>query len=445
MLLFAGAAAWSHELPERVQVSVFVKPDGNTLRVLVRVPLEAMRDQTIPTRGPGYLDLAAADPVIRDAATLWLGDEMRFFEDGRELEPPRLVAARVSLPSSRAFGDYASALAHVTGEPLAEDTELYWEQGLLDALFEADIGAADADFATDLDFAQLGGRTVTVLRFLGADGGERMFRYEGDPGRVALDPGWLQAGAQFVGLGFRQVLQRIDHLLFVFCLVIPFRRFRPLVVLVTAFTLAHSLTLTAAALGMAPQGGWFPPLVEALIAVSIVYLALENLLGPLGWPAPTVRRRWLAAFGFGMVHGFGFAFVLGDSVQTDLQGSLQFAGSHLLVSLAAFNVGIELGQLLVVAAALGLLALVFRGGVPEGLVIIVASVLVAHTAWHWMLERSADFLAYSWTWPSLDAAWWAGALRWLMLLLVAVGMLWLLNLGARRWLGEDAEACAGKL
>lgn len=427
----------AHEIPSRVQIDAFVKPEGDTLRVLVRAPLAAMRDMTIPTRGPGYLDLDSAGPVIRDAAVLWLGDEMSFYADGRPLGPGRLAAVRVSLPSNRAFADYDGALAHVRGAPLPEDTELYWEQGLLDALFEYPIGSAAAEFSMDLGLARLGVRTVTVLRFLPPDGSVRVFRYEGDPGRVALDPGWLQAAGQFLTLGFHHVLDGVDHLLFVFCLVIPFRRIKPLVMLVTAFTLAHSITLAAAALGMAPGGGWFVPFIETLIALSIVYLALENLLAPLGWRAPGLQRRWLAAFGFGLVHGFGFAFVLGDS--------LQFAGSHLVAALAAFNVGIELGQLLVVAVALAALALLLRAGFPERFVVIVASVLVAHTAWHWMLERSAGFLAYPWSWPTFSAAWWAGALRWLLLGLVAAALLWLLHLAYRRWAAEDAEASAGKL
>ena len=137
-------------------------------------------------------------------------------------------------------------------------------------------------------------------------------------------------------MGFLHILDGTDHLLFIACLVIPFRRLRPLVVIVTAFTVAHSITLAAAALGLAPEGLWFPPLVEMLIAVSIVYMALENIVGT------NAQRRWIVAFAFGLVHGFGFAFALRES--------LQFAGSHLATALLAFNVGVELGQLAVLAA-----------------------------------------------------------------------------------------------
>ena len=99
---------------------------------------------------------------------------------------------------------------------------------------------------------------------------------------------------------------------------------------VTAFTVAHSITLFASAAGFAPDGLWFPPLIETLIAASIVYMALENIVG-LQPSAP-----WITAFGFGLVHGFGFSFALRER--------LQFAGSHLFDSLLAFNIGVELGR-----------------------------------------------------------------------------------------------------
>src|SRR5206468_7752431 len=126
-------------------------------------------------------------------------------------------------------------------------------------------------------------------------------------------------GFQFVKLGFRHILDGIDHLLFLFCLVIPLRRFRSLVVVVTAFTVAHSITLFASAYNLAPDALWFPPLIETLIATSIVYMALENIVGA------NVKRRWVITFAFGLVHGFGFSFAL--------RQTLQFAGSHLLASL----------------------------------------------------------------------------------------------------------------
>ncbi|MGH7540934.1 MAG: hypothetical protein ACRELC_08050, partial [Gemmatimonadota bacterium] len=134
-LLAAPSRPAAHEIPADVTVLAFVHPNGDRLRFLVRVPLEAMRDLEFPTRGPGYLDLRAADPLLRDAARMWIADYVAFYEEGRPLAQPKLVAVRTSLPSDRSFARYEDALAHVTGPPLAEDTEIVWEQALLDALF----------------------------------------------------------------------------------------------------------------------------------------------------------------------------------------------------------------------------------------------------------------------------------------------------------------------
>jgi hypothetical protein len=171
-------------------------------------------------------------------------------------------------------------------------------------------------------------------------------------------------------------------------------------------------------MGLAPDALWFPPLIETLIAVSIVYMALENIVGA------RLDRRWQIAFAFGLVHGFGFSFALRES--------LQFAGSHLLSSLLAFNVGVELGQLLVIAIALPILAGLFRWVVPERMGGIVISAIIAHSAWHWMSARFTVLRAYEVSWPALDAALLASVLRGLMLLLIVVGVGWLFSGTLRR-------------
>jgi hypothetical protein len=204
------------------------------------------------------------------------------------------------------------------------------------------------------------------------------------------------------------------------CLVIPFRRFRPLIVVVTAFTLAHSITLIASAYNFGPDALWFPPLIETLIAISIVYMALENIVG--GGVRLSLRRRWMIAFGFGLVHGFGFSFALRET--------LQFAGSHLLVSLLAFNVGVELGQLLVLALLIPALVFLFRFVVAERIGTIILSALVAHTGWHWMIERGGQLRQFRR--PELNASLLAAAMRWLMLTLILVAFAWVVSWALRR-------------
>jgi hypothetical protein len=131
------------------------------------------------------------------------------------------------------------------------------------------------------------------------------------------------------------------------------------------------------------------------------------------------------AFGFGLVHGFGFSFALSQS--------LQFAGSHLLTSLLSFNIGVELGQLLVLILMIPVLQLLFRYVVAERTGMIILSALVAHTAWHWMLDRGAVLRRFRFGWPALDAALWALLLRWLLLFTILGGSLWLVRRSLRWW------------
>jgi hypothetical protein len=431
LLVFSLRLA-AHDIPNDVTIQTFLKPEAQRLRLLVRVPLGAMRDIDYPRpRGAtnaDLLDLARAEASLRDAATLWLSDFLELYENDQPLGPPQVVSVRPSLQGDKSFGSYEEALAHVTGPPLPATTEYFWSQGLLDVLFEYPIQSDQSLFSIRPRLARLGIRTLTVLRFLPPGGAVRAFEFHGDPGLVRLDPRWHQAAFQFVKLGFFHILDGVDHLLFLACLVIPFRRFRSLVAVVTAFTVAHSITLIASAYNLAPDALWFPPLIETLIATSIVYMALENIV------SPQLKRRWLITFGFGLVHGFGFSFALRET--------LQFAGSHLLTSLLSFNIGVELGQLLVLVLLIPSLNLLFRYVAPERMGTIILSALVAHTSWHWTTERWAALRQFRFQWPVLDAAFLAGAMRWMMLLVIAAGLYWLvfsvMGAGKRRHDARDA-------
>ena len=424
-----GAAA--HEIPNDVRINAFVKPDGKKLELLIRVPLAAMIEVDFPTRGPGYLVLSLADDALRHATKLYLTDNIAVTEDDTPLPPPRVVYARVSLPSDKSFASYEQARAHVAGAPLADDLELYWNQQLLDVLLEYPIRSDHSEFAIRFKFDRLGRNVSTVLRFLPPGGAVRAFDFHGDPGLVRLDPSWHQAAWRFVVSGFWHILEGTDHLLFLVCLVIPFRRLRPLIIIVTSFTVAHSIALIASALDFVPEGLWFPPLVETLIAVTIVYMALENIVyAALNKDASgELSRRWMIAFAFGIVHGFGFSFALKET--------LQFAGDHLLASLVAFNIGVEIGQIAVLLVLIPAVGVIFRYAVPERLGIIILSALVAHTAWHWMIERGSELAKFPL--PALDAAFFASAMRGLMAALILAGGVWLVNGVLRRWIGADGQ------
>lgn len=417
---------FGHDIPSDVTIQAFLKPEGEHLNLLLRVPLKAVRDVEFPTRGPGYLDLARVDRFLPDAATLWISDSIELYEGATRLPKPGVAAARISLESDRSFASYEQALAHVTGARLTNDTEVVWNQVLLDVWFDYPIHSDRSGFSIHPAFNALALRVVTVLRFLPPTGVVRAFEFTDDPGLVHLDPRWHQAALRFVQAGFFHILDGTDHLLFLFCLVIPFRKFRGLIPIVTSFTAAHSITLIASAYNLGPDALWFPPLIETLIACSIVYMALENIAG-----GATIGRRWMIAFGFGLVHGFGFSFALRET--------LQFAGSHLLTSLLAFNVGVELGQLLVLVLIIPLLEGLFRFAVAERMGTIILSALVAHTGWHWMTERWDRLRQFPFRWPALNAALLAGWTRWLMLIVGVAGLLWLLFSLLQQRRASDAE------
>ncbi|WP_430682249.1 HupE/UreJ family protein [Mesorhizobium australafricanum] len=165
---------------------------------------------------------------------------------------------------------------------------------------------------------------------------------------VPAATGLAQVAASYFGLGVEHILGGIDHLLFILALILLVRGWRRIALTVTAFTVAHSITLAAATLGFVHVPG--AP-VEAAIALSIALVAVEIVNSASGRQNLTVRLPWLVAFAFGLLHGLGFA------------GALSKVGlpSHAIpLALLFFNVGVELGQLLFIGTVLGLLAILSR-------------------------------------------------------------------------------------
>lgn len=419
VLLMPSWSSEAHEIPADVTLQAFVKPDGDRLRMLLRTPLVTLRDYDFDVVGPGYLDMDSIDAVVEEAVQVWIVDYVRMLEGARDLGRPEVAAFRVAIPGDRAFRSWDTALANVRSEPLRRGIDLPPQQAMVDVLLEWPIDSADSDFSIESTLAHLGLRTVTVLRFLPPGGAERAFQFSGFPGLVRLDPRWHQAAWRFVVLGFEHILDGIDHILFLLCLVVPIRSFVALVPIVTSFTIAHSITLIAAALGLTPNVLWFPALIETLIALSIVFMAFENILGS------KLSNRWMVAFGFGLVHGFGFSFALSES--------LQFAGAHLLTSLVSFNVGVEAGQLVLLCVMVPVLRLLFARWLPRVMGVVVLSALLAHTGWHWMLERGGDLLQYDFSAPLARGPVGPLLLRWGVLLLIIAGTAWALR-GAFGWL-----------
>lgn len=187
--------------------------------------------------------------------------------------------------------------------------------------------------------------------------------------------------AAYFGLGVEHLIFGFDHILFVLGLVMLVKGWRALVYVITAFTLAHSITLALAMLAdiSAPSA-----VVEAIIALSILFLAVE-LLRPEAERSPLATRYpQFVAFGFGLLHGFGFAGVLGDiGLPRDLAAP----------ALALFNIGLEVGQLFVVALALGAGKVLAPIVAKKPIIAEAPIVLIGGVSVYWLIERMSGIWA----------------------------------------------------
>ncbi|MDN3204528.1 HupE/UreJ family protein [Algoriphagus sediminis] len=180
-------------------------------------------------------------------------------------------------------------------------------------------------------------------------------------------------------LGIEHILLGIDHLLFVLALILIVKGNWKIIKTVTAFTLAHSITLSAAALGLVFIPG--PP-VEAVIALSIVFLALEIVANQNGKETLTSKQPWIVAFTFGLLHGFGFAGALSD---------IGLPQQNIPWALGFFNVGVELGQILFILVVLGILRIlaIYKNWSPK--LKLVPPYLIGSIACFWLVERILSF------------------------------------------------------
>jgi hydrogenase/urease accessory protein HupE len=197
---------------------------------------------------------------------------------------------------------------------------------------------------------------------------------------VAASKGIGAIAGSYLVLGVEHILGGLDHLLFVLSLLLLVRGAKRIVTTVTAFTVAHSLTLVAATAGWVHAPG--PP-VEAVIALSIAFMAAEIVHSRRGRQGLTARAPWAVAFSFGLLHGFGFAGALAE---------LGLPEKSIPLALLAFNVGVELGQLAFVAAMLLLGALYRRfGSRLSRLTDPALPYAIGSVALFWVFERAASF------------------------------------------------------
>lgn len=360
MVLLLGAQASAHEIRPAVadvvvesdRVSVTIQLTAETL--VAGIDVTGLEDTDDAPQAAQYDALRALSPTDMAEAfgDAWSEVSERFVaqvggvrlpwtlvdvtvSDEPELELPRdtLVTAQIALPEG------------------AEPVVLGWDaaNGPLVVRQAAEEGGEGySGYLTEGALSEPLPRTGTAVQSMGA------------------------AFANYIVIGFEHIIPKgLDHILFVLGLFFFSLAMKPLLIQITAFTLAHTVTLAMASLGIVSIPA---SIVEPLIAVSIVYVAVENILGgKIGW------RRTAVVFAFGLLHGLGFASVLGE---------IGLDPARFITGLIGFNVGVELGQLAVLAIAFVMLALPFgRKDWYRRVIAVPASAAIALVGAYWAVER----------------------------------------------------------
>jgi hypothetical protein len=291
----------------------------------VRYSLTLWRASAPPAIADDVDRALAGDAASRDRLTRVLADKVALLSEGQRCRPSQASPATPAAPPDR----LTLAVEFACPVPVRQ---LLVRDDLFDAF------GADYHTLARIDAAE------HTTHFV--------FTPESRETRVTLGRAGSSSGVMsFLLLGVEHILMGYDHLLFLLGLMLPGGGLLALAKIVTAFTAAHSVTLSLAVLDIVTLPD---RLIEAVIALSIAAVAAENL-----WLRPTVTRRWIVSFGFGLVHGFGFSSVLRE---------IGLPSHGLLLSLLGFNAGVEIGQALVVALALPAMLMVRRAGYDRRMV-----------------------------------------------------------------------------
>ena len=403
LVLSAAAEPLMHDLPQDTVMHAFFRVQGSQAHLLVRVPLDLLHGISWPTSHGEYAinDSRAAVNQALDA----LGHALLVWQDGERLTPT-ISSGQLAALGDLSFANPEAAAAHIA-QPVDEQLKIAVDLGYLDAHFVYPIRPAPAVFSIQSRVAEdLQDLSKLMVQFV-PDGNHRggVLTISAQSGKVALNPNRRQTALGFVLVGMQGLLANADGLLFIVCLMIPFRRARDFAAPYAAFALANIVSLAGTAFGFAPDSVWFAALTASVSAVLIFFLALGNIFG-----AHLPRRRlWTGLFGFAL--GFEFAKLL--------VGRLQFAGEHSQIALWFFAIGIDLGALLAAALTFVGLALILRGARAGRIGIIVLSAIVAHTAWHWMIDRLG--VLWQMPWPPMTMAGFYHLTQWIFAALLAVG------------------------
>ncbi|CAN5799578.1 hypothetical protein BH23PLA1_BH23PLA1_41510 [soil metagenome] len=364
MLLFPLTIQESSAHEVRPMIATLTAGDGGSVEVALSINLEA----AMAGIGPEHADTSdsPAAPVYDRLRQLPPEALSREF---REFAPTFLERLDIGFNG----GNAPLTISDVDVPPV-DNTSL---ARISNITLTAQVPAGTRSLTWRLDRSLLGDSVIRV-RAPGSDEVEYATHVPAgeSSGPVDLHAPQTQTTAQvfsdYVWIGFTHILPKgLDHILFVVGLFLLSSRLSTLAWQVSAFTFAHTITIALGTLGLVTIPGW---IVEPLIALSIAWIAIENML--------TVRlHRWRLAmvFGFGLLHGLGFASVLGE---------IGLSTSHFVTGLVAFNVGVELGQLAVLALCFLAVGWLMRWPQYRTAVVMPASLAIAMIALFWVVERT---------------------------------------------------------
>jgi hypothetical protein len=397
----------AHEVPDDVKIRIFLKPEGNRMLILVRMPANAFIDILFPTLPESdWLDLKQVDGFAAEGARVWIADLLSLQEGKDDLPEPEVLAVRISRSNDASFNTFSEALKHINDTPLPSHTLLQLNDGSVDALLESPIRSEKSDFSFRPNFARVGVRVTTGLTFLTPGGAVRQFEYEGDQEIFHLNPGVLQSLGHFVEAGAAHYLGETDYLSLMLCVALGFCRVRLLASFATAFLAAQSLALIAS-FAVAPSLPWIPLLSGVLIAAAIVYMGVEVIVSIAA--ASVDRGRLGLAVGTGLIFGSGCWF--------GLQPIIQFGGAHDVSSMLAFNVGFAIGEISVLALLAAAVQCLWRFASAPRVPAITAAAVAIHLAWHRMIHRAHAISLVPFRVPVLNL------IAWTIVIVVAMALL----------------------
>lgn len=376
LVLFAPLSR-AHEVPDRVNIGMFVNQEQDKLVVLVRVPANALIDTLLPTLDEsGSVDLRNAGELATEGANTWIADQLRFSDGDRALPRALLVALRISRLNDPAFRNYDDAYSRIKGPPLSFETLARQDELTVDAMLEIPTTSPTAQLSFQPRFARLGVVVDMSLTFISIDGGARNFKYEGDPPPFELNPGFGQTLGNFLHSGWNHYFDETDYLLLALCIALVFQSTRGALSFAGLLVVSQAIVVLIA-LGFMSSPFWLRGLCGTAIAAAIVYAGCESII------AIESKRRALAIL-IGAIFGYGFWI--------GLQPIVQYGGAHSLASGVGFVVGALGGEIVALLVAAIVVRTVFWiSRAPRRATIVIAAFAI-HLGWRRFLDR-ADALA----------------------------------------------------